>query len=332
MSNLGPISPTQLAKVARRDWNRVIAHLAERQHGLVTLAQLTAIGMSASAVTARVRAGTLHRVHAGVFAAGSPRLHPARSYLAAVLACGPGSVISHRASAAHQRIRGSAATEIDVTSPKRTGRTRDGIKVHRADTLTGTDVTVVDGVPCTTVPRTILDLATVLPESALEYAIHSAQSKQLLRIGELQEALARVPRRRGTGAVRRILGLAAPNEQDAKSFLERRLLRLCHQARLPMPHVDRWIPLSEGHGLEVDFCWPEHRLVVETDGRTFHGSARAARNDPRRDRKLMRDGWRVARFTYRDVTETPGAVIAELRHLLTIDDTSTHDGPISRNG
>jgi very-short-patch-repair endonuclease len=77
-------------------------------------------------------------------------------------------------------------------------------------------------------------------------------------------------------------------------------------------------PISSG-GLEVDFCWPEHRLVVETDSRTFHRTARAFDNDPRRDRALTLAGWRVVRFRWSDVFGTPELVVAQLRALLELE-------------
>jgi hypothetical protein len=236
--------------------------------------------------------------------------------MAAVFSCGPGAVLSHQSAAALWGFRGSAASVVDVTTPTRAGRGREGIRVHRGDRLAPAEVTILEGVPCTTVARTVVDLAGVLAPGALEYAIHRAQTKRMLRRNEIVDVLARAPTRSGTAAVRRVLGLAVIGEDQVRSRTERRMLRICAHAGLPMPRANAWIALETGDGYEVDFTWPEQMLVVEVDSRTYHGTDRALENDPRRDRRLTLAGWRVARFSYRDVTERADAVAAELRALL----------------
>lgn len=293
-----------------------MAFVAQRQHGVVTLAQLVALGLSPSAVRARVRSGRLRRLHRGVYAVTgvTPGLH--LHYMAAVLACGPGAVLSHQSAAALWGVRGSAASLVDVTAPTRAGRGREGIRVHRGGRLAPEEVAIVEGVPCTTVARTVVDLAGVLAPGPLEYAIHRAQTKRMLRRKEIVAVLARSPTRPGTAAVRRVLGLAASGEDQVRSDTERHMLRICARAGLPLPRVNAWIALETGEGFEVDFTWPEQMLAVEVDSRTYHGTDRALENDPRRDRQLTLAGWRVARFSYRDVTERADAVATELRALL----------------
>jgi predicted transcriptional regulator of viral defense system len=305
-----------VAQIAQRvGRERALAEVAARQHGVIGLRQLLAIGLCASAVRGRVAAGRLARLHRGVYAVPGVRLGPHARSSAAVLACGSGAVLSHRSAAALLRFRETAATRIDVTSPRRAGRSREGIVVHRADRLSPSEITVVTGIPCTTVARTVVDLASVLAPEALEYAIHRAQTQRLLQRAEIVRVLARSPTRRGTAVVRRVLSLSNVAEDEVRSVGERRLVRICAREGLPMPRVNAWIAL-DGDGLEVDFSWPDQRLAVEVDSRAHHTTNRAFENDPRRDRRLMLAGWRVARFTYRDVTERPSAVAAELRSLL----------------
>jgi predicted transcriptional regulator of viral defense system len=283
---------------------------------MIALPQLEAIGMLPCTVRARVSAGRLYRVHRGVFAVGHPPVTKPARWMAAVLACGPGAVLSHRSAAALWGVRENAASRIDVTSPRRAGRGRNGIRVHRGDRLDEAETTIVDGIPCTSVARTVVDLAALLSPAATEYLIHQAQIRRLLSRQEVLEVLARSPTRRGTALIRRILGVARQAEDDVRSRLERRFLALCRRAGVPLPRVNFWIALPDGGGFEVDFVWPDQRLAVETDSRTFHGTYRAFENDPRRDRLLMLAGWRVARFTDRDITERPEMVIAELRSML----------------
>ncbi len=239
--------------------------------------------------------------------------------MAATLACGPGAVLSHRSAAAHLGIRDTSAAWIELSSPGRAGHSRHGVKVHSGETLSATDVGVVDAIPCTTVTRTIFDLSAVLRGDALEQALHKAQVEpSRLDFGELTALLERFPGRRGTARLRSLLGRPAElTDAGAKSKLERAFLTLCRKARLPLPRVNAWIPLPiPAGGLEVDFSWPDRMLVVETDSATFHGTSRARRNDPARDRALMLAGWRVARYTWRDVTAEPQRVVSEVQALL----------------
>ena len=316
MPRAGPISPSTLAFSARRERERRVAEVAAAQHGVVTLAQLRAIGFAPSTVRARVAAGRLHRLHDGVYAVGHPGVGAHGRWLAAVLACGPGAVLSHLSAAALWGIRPSQSTVIDVSSGTRAGRSRPGIRAHRGAGIAPAEITMVAGIPCTGIARTIVDVAALLAPGALEYTIHRAQTAGLLDREELAGVLARAPLRAGAGRVRRIVSLELPGEDRARSRLERRLLRICQRAGLPPPRVNAWIALDGGHGLEVDFCWPEQRLVVETDGATFHRTARALENDAARDRSLTLEGWRVVRFTDRQVSEDPVRVAAQLRRLL----------------
>jgi very-short-patch-repair endonuclease len=238
--------------------------------------------------------------------------------MAAVLACGPGSALSHFTAAAHHGIRETAAIRIDVTVPGRIGRSRPGIAVHRCHGLTPGEVAEVRGIPCTTLARTVFDLAAVLRPEALEYTLHRAQLEpRSLDPCDLVALLHRFPGKAGAARLRRSLGPLIADGPDIKSALERLLARLWREARIPPPRVNAWIPLPiPAGGLEVDFCWLDRQLVVEADGRTFHGTTRATRNDAARDRALTLAGWTVVRYTWWDVTGEPGRVVAEVRALI----------------
>jgi len=316
MAHAGLISTRESSKLAHRAREAELARIATEQHGAVALAQLVAIGFGASTIRSRVAAHRLRRVHRGVFVVAGVPLGSRSLWMAAVLACGPGAVLSHRAAAALWGFRESSATRTDVIVRTRAGRTRDGIFVHRGELLAAVETTTVARIPCTSVPRTVVDLAAMLSPSATEYAIHRAQTKRLLKREELSAVLERSPGRPGSGVVRRILGITDATEDDVKSGLERRFVRICRSAGLPTPRRNLWIALPEGHGLEVDFSWAAQRLVVEVDSRAYHDTDRAFHNDPRRDRLLMLAGWRVARFTGRDLDEQPRTVAAQVRRLL----------------
>jgi very-short-patch-repair endonuclease len=303
----------------RRGLDLAVAALAGHQHGVVSVLQLLEIGLTHRMIERRVACGWLHRIHHGVYAVGHSNISRQGRWMAAVLACGSGAVLSHRSAAAHLGIRKTSAGRVEVSSPGRAGHSRQGIEVHSGDTLATTDIWVVDAIPCTTVARTIFDLSAVLDRGALEYALHRAESmRSPLDFGELARLLDRFPGRPGTPRLRSLLGRPAGlSDVEAKSGMERAFLALCRKARLPEPRVNAWIPLDiPAGGLEVDFTWPDQKLAVETDSSTFHGTRRAGRNDAARDRALTLAGWRVARFTWWDVMAEPERVASEVRALL----------------
>ena len=147
------------------------AALAARQEGVASLAQLVAIGFTASAIHKRASSGRLHRVHQAVYSLAPPELLSRDGrFMAAVLACGPGAVVSHRSAAALHELRATARSGIEVTVPRENIRVGEGVQIHRSRTLTAADVTTVKSIPCTTVARTLLDLAAVLPRRGVRAA------------------------------------------------------------------------------------------------------------------------------------------------------------------
>jgi hypothetical protein len=296
--------------------DRAIAQIAERQHGVVSLLQLPALGLGARAVRDRVAAGRLHRVHRGVYAVGHPRLTISGRWMAAVLACGPGAVLSHRDAAALWDIRKSGRAAIDVTTPRRGGRSLSGIDVHRTRRLLPQDATNVDGIPCTTVARTLLDLAEVVNRRQVERACDQADLERLLDATALDAVLSRAQGRRGSPVLRAILDGHAIGQTVTRSEMEERFLAVCDRAGLPRPEVNVWIALPHGGHAQADILWREHRLIVETDGRAAHGTRRAFEHDRRRDQRLMLAGWRVIRVTWRQLTQESEELARILQALL----------------
>ena len=296
--------------------DRAIAQIAERQHGVVSLLQLPALGLGSRAVRDRVAAGRLHRVHRGVYAVGHPRLTISGRWMAAVLACGPGAVLSHRDAAALWDIRKSGRAAIDVTTPRRGGRSLSGIDVHRTRRLLPQDATNVDGIPCTTVARTLLDLAEVVNRRQVERACDQADLERLLDATALDAVLSRAQGRRGSPVLRAILDGHAIGQTVTRSEMEERFLAVCDRAGLPRPEVNVWIALPHGGHAQADFLWREHRLIVETDGRAAQGTRRAFEHDRRRDQRLMLAGWRVIRVTWRQLTQESEELARILQALL----------------
>jgi predicted transcriptional regulator of viral defense system len=293
-----------------------ISALAVRQHGVVALDQLVALGLSASAVRSRVASGRLHRVHRAVFAVGHPRLTRNGRVMAAILACTSGTVASHRTAAALLGLRIHGHPWVDVTSPGSTARRRVGIRIHSGATLTACDVTIVDNVPCTTLARTLLDVAEDGTRRELERACDRAEAQRLLDMTVVDEVFARAHGRRGAGLLHAVLSEYDVGSTLTRNELEERFLMISRAAALAPDAVNAWIPYPGGGGAEVDFLWRARCLIVEVDGRDVHTTRRAFDADRRRDQQLMLLGWRVVRFTWRQVMFEPAYVSATLRALL----------------
>ena len=297
-------------QIVGRPLERRIAELAARQHGLITHEQLLALGLSASGIAKRLRRGALYRVHRGVYAVRYPTLTRQGEWLAAVLAVGDGAALSHASAAALWELLPQRTPRIDVTVATPGGRSRRRLIVVHRMLLDQAEVTVRDGVPVTTVVRTLLDLADVLPQRRLERALDEASY--------LGFDLARLsPRwgRRGYGKLTRVLRAHELGSTWTRSELEEAMLAVCRRAGLPRPKVN-----TEVEGKEVDFHWPSHRLVVETDGWRSHGRRTAFERDRVRDALLVEAGWRVIRITKRRLAAEPGAVAAQLSRLLAASD------------
>lgn len=288
--------------------DRRIGNLADRQHGVVGRAQLEAIGLGRSAVLGRIQRGWLRPVHRGVYAVGHSRLSDRGRWIAGVLAGGgviganepPSSptkhlaVLSHRSAAAlHGLMPGNRrVVEITTTTPR---PSRVDLRVHRTTLIEGS-VTVREGIPCTTVARTLIDIAATENELAARRAWANAVSRNLVRRAEVEHELRRAPRRPGTAFVRAEFGqdygyLA----QRTRSDLERDALRFCRDFDLPRPSANCLVHVGDRR-FEADLLWAEPRLIVEVDGGRTHGHAAARRTDRRRDEILQLAGWRTVRI------------------------------------
>jgi predicted transcriptional regulator of viral defense system len=291
-----------------------IRELAERQHGVVSLPQLQFLGLSPRAVRDRVATGRLTRIHRGVYAVGHARLTQRGRWMAAVLAYGPKARLSHRSSAALHGIRPDNRPKIDVTFAGPSARSRPGIDVHRSTTLEPADLATIDGIPCTSLARTLLDLAEVVSERAVERAINEAEVLRTFDLRAVEEVLSRAAGRRGAAVLNRVLAdYDGPTMTDRE--LEERFFGLCRQASVPQPEVNGWVSLEKGIAYKVDFLWRAERLGIETDGWGSHGTRQAFESDRRRDRLLSLAGWTVVRFTWRDVERRPLEVTETLAGL-----------------
>ena len=258
----------------------------------------------------RVVSGSLIPVYEGVFAVGHQQLSKQGRWMAAVLATGPRSVLSHASAAELWSIRRSHGMP-EVTR-RSGGTTRPGVRLHQTRILERAEITVEAGIPVTSVERTLLDVAMGLDESRLERAVVAADRTGRLRWPELERLLDRTPRRRGAGRLRRVARRISPYAAEAKSPLEVDFLALCRNANLPEPQVN---VLAAGY--LVDFLWPAQRVVVETDGYRYHADRLAFERDRERTVALMAAGYEVHRATYAMLKRDPASFIALVRSSLT---------------
>jgi very-short-patch-repair endonuclease len=288
--------------------DRAVGALAERQHGVVTRAQLLELGLRGRAIDHRLEVGRLRRVHRGVYTIGQRLLTTHGRWMAAVLAGGSGAVLSHHAAGALWRIR--RGTRLEITVPR--GRKQHpGIHVHWAN-LPSDEITTRQGIPTTTVPRTLLDLSAVVQLDELRSAFRQAEQLRLTDPRWVGDLIDRYPRKPGIPAVRAVVEEVQRGLNVVRSDLEELFQAFLINAGLPLPKTNVLI-----EGVEVDCVWPAARLIVELDARSTHDSTHSFESDRARDRRLEAAGWRVIRITWRQLLETPDEVEADLRKLLT---------------
>jgi hypothetical protein len=296
------------------DPDRRMAALADRQRGVVTRRDLIDCGLSRTAIADRIQRGRLRVLSRGVYAVGHRVLRREGEWLAAVWACGRRAVLSHWQAAALWDLLPARGGPIHVTTPSRSGRTPDlrTIHLHRVGTLRAWEGTRTEGIPTTTVARTLLDLSRHLRPRAIEDVIGRADRLELFNLPDVRRCLHEHPRQPGAPRLRRLLDdLHGVGAADLRSILEVRFLQLCDDSDLPTPRVNVRVA-----GWLVDFFWPEARLIVETDGYAYHSTRSAFERDRERDQHLTLAGYTVVRFTYNQVTWAPGEVTRHLRHLL----------------
>src|SRR5437588_5273188 len=246
---------------------RWLAALAKRQHGVVARWQLLKLGFSRHEIDGLIARGHLDLLHRGVYAVGHTRLTVKGRWMAAVLAAGPDAVLSHRAAIALWELRPIPSGPIEVTVPVRPRTNRKGIRVHNVRSLHEDDRDEVDGIPVTSIHRTLLDYAASARPQQLRHAVEAAERRELLDGRKLDALYVRRRRRRGLRALKATLAQIHGSAPWTQSELERAFLSLIREAGLPEPRTNVFV-----EGELVDCFWPSARLVVEVDSYPFHKS------------------------------------------------------------
>jgi hypothetical protein len=296
---------------ASRQRHLALTDRATRQHGVVARRQLLAMGFSADQIKRMRASGRLLVVHPGVYAVGHGALTTRGRWMAAVLACGPGARLSHRSCAALLQLRRTSLAYVEVTVPSRR-RPIAGIRLYVSGRLQAQDRDEIDGIPCTSIARTLLDLAAILPRRDVERACDEAEVRELFDLAALDDVLSRSRGCRGAATLRAVLRGHAIGTTLTRSELEERALALMDRFGIPRPEVNVRLVCRPGVAPEVDFLWRRRRVVLETDGGRFHSTPRQIERDRRKESDLVRAGYRVLRATWRQVEREP----RELAHMI----------------
>ena len=279
-------------KIAKDAIDRLIAELADRQHGVVSHGQLVELGLSRQAIHQRVRSGRLHVVYRGVYAVGRRRIDRRGWWKAATLAAGDGAVLSHTSAAALWGLIQSRQS-VEVTVPTRAGRKRRrGLTIHRTSSLPDHETTVRDGIPVTSLARTVLDLSTVFERRQLEKVLDEAAYLRLYDDITVSRVIEEHPKR--AARLRACIEEHVIGTTRADEGLEERFFMLCRRYGLPDPLVHA--PVGP---YEVDFVWPAARVIVETDDRASHLRAASFERDHRKTAYLQDLDYDVRRVTSR---------------------------------
>ncbi len=285
--------------------SREVWALVRRQHGVITWWQLLTAGFTRSAIQHRIASGRLHPKLRGVYAVGRPDLSREGEMMAAVLACGPGAWLSHETGCELYRVRRRELGWPEVSIPvPRTCRLR-GVRVHRRERRDQHTVTERCGIPVSTVPALMVDMAPRWPPAHLEAAINQADARDLLDPEAMRAALDAFAGQPGVRIVRDLFDAATFLLTDSE--LERLFLRLVRRAGLSDPQTQRYLGSHR-----VDFLWPELGLVVETDSLRYHRTAFQQRTDLERDQAHRARGLVPARFTHYQVRFQPEHVLSGL--------------------
>jgi hypothetical protein len=273
---------------------------------VVTRRQLLATGITPKEVRGGLARGMLIRVHRGVYRVGHRAPSVEARYLAAVLACGEGAVLSGRAAAHLLGLLRGGAPPAEVTAPAE--RRVRGVRTRRARRGEPQQATSVRGIPVTSVAQTLVDLARELDEYELARACHEAGVRHRTTPAQVERLLARQHNPPGARRLRRV---SRGEVRVTLSKLESSFLRLLEQHGLPLPQTNR-----PAGSRRVDARWPDHELTVELDSYRYHHSRHAWEQDRQREREAHARGDRHRRYTHGDVLDRPQHMLAELHDLL----------------
>jgi very-short-patch-repair endonuclease len=287
----------------------ILGELGRNSHGVVTRQDVLDAGVSRAELLRRVEIGSLIRIHRGVFRVGHQAPSIEARYIAAVKACGRRTLLAGRA-AAHLfgLIKGTPSLPEVLTVSQRRPK---GVLIRRCRRIDRKDATRWQGIPVTTIPRTLVDLAAALKEDDLARAVHEAEVRYRITPPKVEAVLGRRHNWPGARNLRRVLWGEVP---VTLSKLESSFITAVRRAHLPFPQTNR---TAGAH--RVDCRWPAQRLTVELDSYRYHDTRYAFEQDRQREREARARGDEFRRFTWADVTEDPEPMLADLSSLLGVE-------------
>ena len=277
--------------------------------------QLIEGGLTNQQLHRRAAKGILIRVLPGVYRHASVPESWIQRVWAAYLWAGDGAAVSHQAAGALWELDGCAPGAVTLLTTRGVKRTSEGFEIHRVAEIPSHHLTHRDGLMVTTPTRTIMDLAAVVAEADLEAALDCALRRGSVSLARLQAELGRSSGRgqRGRSALTRLLRERTADYSPTHSVLETRFRQLLKRNRLPLPAQQHTIRRQRAGFARVDFVYPEHRLVIEVDGFAWHGSRQSWQQDLLRQNDLVAAGFKVLRYTWRDISTEGAAVVETLR-------------------
>jgi very-short-patch-repair endonuclease/predicted transcriptional regulator of viral defense system len=302
------LCPYMEQKRATRSIHRLVAELADGQHGVVGHAQLIELGLTAKQIQAWLAAGRLHRIYRGVYAVGRATINRRGWWMAATLTSGEGAVLSHASAAGLWNVI-SPRERVDVTVPTTAGRCRrKGLMIHRTSSLPTEELTELERIPVTGLARTLLDLSSSAPRRTLERALDEAEYLRLYDGRALQAVIEAHPAR--AHRLARVISEHVVGTTLTNKGFEEEFLLLCRRHRLPDPLVH--VPIGP---YEADFLWPRAMLIVETDDRS-HRRLSTFERDHDKDAYLQDLGYMVRRVTWRQMQRDSDGVAERLAALI----------------
>jgi Transcriptional regulator, AbiEi antitoxin/Protein of unknown function (DUF559) len=288
--------------------DKLIVEHALAQHGVIGRAQLFALGLTRSAIAHRVRIGRLFRLHRGVYSIVPPSMLTRNArFRAATLAGGEAALVSERCAAALHQLRSTPSGPVHITIPGKGARRIAGVRVHSSRRLHPDDIDEIDGIPCTSWPRTLIDLSVSETGQAITRMVEKALILQIYDHAAMEAALGRSNGRAGPRQLRAILAGLIDEQPYTASEFHRDLLFLIAEYNLSTPIENGWVC-----GYQVDFHWPDARLIVEADDRATHATPIAFERDRERDLTLELAGWHVLRISARQLRAARERVAAAI--------------------
>lgn len=307
--------------------DQAIARVAADQHGIITMEQAIAEGMSLHAIRHRVSTRRLVPLHPGVYRiAGSPATWRSSLLAACLAAPGPG-LASHRSSARLWDLPGGSERLVEITCRRWRRVQLAGLVVHETGVLDAIDTTVVDAVPCMTVERTLLSLGAVVPATVVELAMDTALRRGITSLGHVHSLLERLGRRGrpGVGVLRQVLDRHVGDAAVTESVMETRLKQMLRRQGLPVPSFQYEIRAGGRFVARVDAAYPDDRIAIEYDSYAHHTGRAALVRDSRRRNALVGLGWAVVSVTAADIKAGGDHVVAMIRSARSLSASSSAD-------